>query len=225
MATEAHPHPIAGRTTLVFCVDKLAARDATLFKSFVRLLDHRTQQKWVCGQQGVDLHVVPEGTTAPRDEGKPASAVLTVGTSPRYLDHYLSLPIRADELETELNQLGALIGVQRPAPVMADAHDSFRLLRWPPPSLLGSSGHVRLATLMSVSAVSLQTAQTRTGLSASACARFFDDLSRVGLLRTERVAPDAAPRAIQPRSDGTAHVQQGLLSMIRNRLGLVGSRA
>lgn len=225
MATEAHPHPAAGRATLVFCVEKLAPRDATLFKSFVRLLDHRTQQKWVCGSEAVDLHVVPEGSTVPRDAGKPASAVLTVGTSQRYLDHYLSLPIRADELETELNRLGALIGVQRPAPVHVDANGSFRLLRWPPPSLLNSSGHVRLATLMSVSAVSLQIAQARTGMSASACSHFFDELGRVGLLRAEPVAPQVTVRVLQPRSDGTAHAQPGLLSMIRSRLGLVGSRA
>lgn len=224
MAIELPAHPAGNRTTFVFCTDRLSPRDATLFKSFVRLLDHRTQHKWVCGSDAVDLHVVPEGGAAPRDAGKPASAVLTVGTSQRYLNHYLNLPIRADELETELNRLGTFITGNRPAAPAPDAQGGFRLLRWPPATLLGSPGHLRLATLMAAGAVSLQAAPLRSGLSASACSQFFDDLGRAGLLRADNAVRVQGVPAAQPRSDGTAHAQPSLIALIRNRLGLVASR-
>lgn len=223
MAVEAHPHPAAGRITLAFSTASLAPRDATLFKSFVRLLDHRTHHKWVCATDTVDLHVVPEGVSAPRDAGAPATAVLTVGTSRRYLAHFLTLPIHADELETELNKLGALIAAGRPAPADQECAGGFRLVRWPPATLLGSPARVRLAAMMSAGPLTLQAAQLRAGLSAEDCSRFFEALGQAGLLCEDK-GSSTYTVAPQPRPETTRLAQPGLIALIRNRLGLAGPR-
>ena len=62
---DSYPSTIVERLTLTFCVEGLPAREELLFKSFVRLLDHLTQQHWSyqppAAHQRIDLLVVADG--------------------------------------------------------------------------------------------------------------------------------------------------------------------
>ncbi|RYF45092.1 MAG: hypothetical protein EOO27_42080, partial [Comamonadaceae bacterium] len=101
------------RPTLGFALEGLSGRDETLFKAIVRLLDHRTQQRWVYRPASPDLRVVCDSGFAPPVEAEvsapdidaPPPLLLTISATP-HGEHCLSLPLRADALEAELNSLG-----------------------------------------------------------------------------------------------------------------------
>ncbi|MFS2055626.1 hypothetical protein ACEN8K_43375, partial [Variovorax sp. CT11-76] len=52
------------RPLLSFSIEGLPARDELLFKSLVRLLDHRTHQHWAWQVEGADLRVVGDRAAA-----------------------------------------------------------------------------------------------------------------------------------------------------------------
>ncbi|HSV46505.1 MAG TPA: hypothetical protein VLJ58_12040 [Ramlibacter sp.] len=223
----------AARQTMVFSLEGLAERDEVLFKSFVRLLDHRTRHRWVqrTEQPQADLRIVAQGHALPASDAAGAP-VLVLGAQHRG-GHFLSLPIHADALETQLNLLGELIGLARgrrgpvsaPAPLAAlppatapAGPQAVRLLRWPAAELLRSPDRIRLATLMTGRPLGIEELQLRTGISAARCAAFVQELRAAGLLSTHAVESEP-PRRAAPR---VADVQQpGLFERIRRRLGLV----
>ena len=214
------PTPPPARANLTFSFSGLAAREETLFKSFVRLLDHRTQHHWSWRADGADLVVVPQGRET--DSRARALATLTLcnpGT-PAAPGNHLTLPIHADALETELNLLGALIQGRRSwstsAPVAALSAAAVRLIRWPSAALLNSRERLRLAALMTGSPMTLAQLRQRSGFDERVCSDFFDELQHAGLLSA--ATPAAAPGSRAPaRSPAPA---QGLLARIRMRLGL-----
>lgn len=77
MTTAAQPAPKGQRALLSFSVEGLPPREELLFKSLVRLLDHRTHQHWAWKAGEADLRVV--GEQMPPPTGAPAVPVLAVG--------------------------------------------------------------------------------------------------------------------------------------------------
>lgn len=245
MTTAAHPVAKGQRALLSFSVEGLPPREELLFKSLVRLLDHRTHQHWAWRADQADLRVV--GQNAPTDHDAPLHAVpvLAVGQAdaPRG-GHFLALPLHAEALERTLNHLGALVvharelGLATADAALAD-DDEFRLLRWPPVALLETPQRIRLATLMTGRPTSLGVLRQRSGLAAQDCLAFIADLRRSGLLENVREAvqaphaagvaphahdaaqPAAAVPAAPPAHASVHPVQPGLLARIRSRLGLL----
>lgn len=231
---------------LSFSVEGLPPREELLFKSLVRLLDHRTHQHWAWKAAQADLRVV--GEQVPTDAAAPSVAVpvLAVGPadSPRG-GHFLPLPLHADELEHTLNRLGAMVVHARGLGLAApDGHipedEEFRLLRWPPAALLETPARIRLATLMTGRPTSLLLLRQRSGLAPQDCLDFLADLRRADLLEGARqaaqpvaavvaavAAASSAPDSVLPPTDSRPvalardTVQPGLLARIRSRLGLL----
>lgn len=206
MTTAVHPAAKGQRALLSFSVEGLPPREELLFKSLVRLLDHRTHQHWAWKAGHADLRVV--GQEPPGDHEAPAQPVpmLAVGqldpqrggpALPRSA-HFIALPLHADELEQTLNRLGAMVvharglGLAAAEATPAD-HEEFRLLRWPPAALLEAPHRIRLATLMTGRPTSLGVLRQRSGLAAQDCLDFIADLRRSGLLENVREAALQAP--------------------------------
>lgn len=215
--TDSPPRP-----TLGFTLEGLTGREETLFKAFVRLLDHRTLQQWVYRPVRPDIRVVADSvamvvdaSAAPEPDG-PSPLLLTISSAPGQRRHCVGLPLRADELEAELNSLGQLrvsTGAARHAePLPQNAW--FQLLRWPPADLLGSPERVQFATLMVNKPFTLAWVQQRSNLAPAACAQFLADLRDAGLLTP---LPSIAPKQNEPAAPAPA--SSGLLARIRSRLG------
>lgn len=206
------------RPALTFTLRGLNDRDAKLFRSFVRLVDHRTQHHWEWKESSADLMVLHEGVR----EQPSSRLTLRVGRQPqsaRTAGAYLSLPLRADAMEDCLNALGVRALAARkaspaqrmtPAPHPAAATEmTVQLLRWPPQQLLTGAHHIRLATLMTGQPTTLQALCRRSGLAPEICAAFLNRLDAAGLLHWTAAAPRkaAAPAPVQ-----------GMLDRIRQRL-------
>ncbi|MGJ7611909.1 MULTISPECIES: hypothetical protein [unclassified Variovorax] len=236
MTTAVHPVAKGQRALLSFSVEGLPPREELLFKSLVRLLDHRTHQHWAWRVDQADLRVVGQDAHTDPDAPLRAVPVLAVGQAdaPRS-GHFLALPLHAEELEKTLNRLGAMVvharglGLAAAEAEPAD-DDEFRLLRWPPAALLETPHRVRLATLMTGRPTSLGVLRQRSGLAAQDCLAFIADLRRSGLLENVREAARAVQHAADgPQPEATAPaappvrdpVQPGLLARIRSRLGLL----
>lgn len=226
--TDANRSATEARTTLGFGVQGLSSREETLFKAFVMLLDHRTTQHWTHQPERPDVQVVAEGTP-PRSLAThagtgaplPILTLLRLDSPQRERPCFLRLPLRTTELEAELNQLGAFV-LQRHATTAATeslGHPAVaRLLRWPPPHLLPTPAHLRLATILASRPMPLAQVQQRSNLPEATCLAFFSDLRQAGVLVTE---PSIAPcRAPAPPVPTAALAPPSLLGRIRLRLGL-----
>lgn len=232
-ASQVMPEDVA-KQQLTYSVYGLPAREILLLKSMVRLLSHRTTHNWVYSMQSAQLRVVSETIKAAEaaTHGRAAQQLLTLGTL-NTADHqrqgYLCLPLRAHELELELNKLGPVINTTlraRQAAAMEVEHigqaDSMRMLRWPPPTLLQAPGRLKLATLMTGRPMTLTTLHQYSGQTVVACKNFLNDLHNAHLLQIENAAIaaiHAAPAQLVRRPSSTAPTP-GLFARIRMRLGL-----
>lgn len=212
------------RPTLGFALEGLSGREEFLFKSVVRLLDHRTVQRWVYQPVAPDLRVIADGADHPARSDTPLQ--LTLSAAPQHPPHCLAFPLRADALEAELNLLGAEhIEARR------DLDPSMRLLRWPSPNMVDSAQRLKLAALMVGGPFTLGRLQQRSGVPADVCAGFVTALRQAGMLvacatttPTAPAAPAPAPAlaATRPTPHGAeAPSRAGLLTRIRHRLGLL----
>lgn len=246
MNNAAHSAVKGQRALLSFSVEGLPPREELLFKSLVRLLDHRTHQHWAWKIDRADLRVVGEALSPGSENPAPPVPVLAVGqVDPQRGGHFLTLPLHADALEQTLNRLGAMVvharglGLAAAEAVLADDAE-FRLLRWPPAALLEAPHRIRLATLMTGRPTSLGVLRQRSGMGAQECLDFIADLRRSGLIENVADAAQAAPHTAAAASasaqspDGSQPepapsalardpVQPGLLARIRSRLGLLAT--
>lgn len=227
---------VALRPTLGFALEGLSGRDETLFKAIVRLLDHRTQQRWVYRPTSPDLRVVCDSGFVPPASADaevvapnidaPPPLLLTISATPHGA-HCLSLPLRADALEAELNSLGVERMKACGFGPVASSGSTVQLLRWPPAHLLGTPERVRLATLMVSKPVTLAWVQQRAGLPPAACAQFFAELHDAGVLAGcpapsgHAVASSPSPLTAAPAPAVAAPAPTGLLARIRSRLGIL----
>lgn len=255
MLTNSYKLTVSERSTLTFCVEGLQAREELLFKAFVRLLDHETHQHWAYqppdGSLRIDLLVVADGhePTHCKNPNQQAQPVLRLGSAREDGQGYLSWPLKPNALEHELNRLGGLIISTHGAP---HGHDLFsgtatgtapatgdttvdlmRLQKWPPSPMLVGVGRMRLATLLTGKAISLDELVYRSALTLQVCKAFVDDLQKAQLLQSVSVTPrttlmhaatqtsvlKATPSAL-PVATLPKPVQPGLLDRIRFRLGI-----
>jgi hypothetical protein len=169
----------------------LPAREELLFKSLVRLLDHKTHQSWLyfphCTNVRADLLIVAKGIIPPADVSQNGSLqqVLTLAVSGSTRDFFLCLPLRANELEAELNRLGGLIQ----------------------------------GALMTGRAITVDSLQKVSGASLPTCSEFIDDLRRADLMQELASPLTRSANGATPASAQTTD-QSGLLSRIRQRLGI-----
>jgi len=219
-------HGIDGeRVTLGFSLAGLSARDEAVFKSFVRLVDHRLPHRWLCRQQDADVGIVgddykPAPATAPAQRRVPTLALSTVRpTGPGVL----ALPLQAEALEQALNLLARHVLARRATAhfdTSIDAQRPMRLLRWPPAHLLDSPERIHLATVLCARPADVDTLQLRSGASEEACVRFFSDLTRAGLMQPDSPAAGAGIASTRPDSQAARAPQSGLLSRLGVRLGI-----
>ena len=212
--------PRARRPLLSFSVEGLPARDELLFKSLVRLLDHRTHQHWDWQVQDADLRVVGDKLSAPpeQDPSERPVPLLTIGDTPPPHGPFLRLPLHADALEAMLNRLGAMLVHARELGLAAASRsrseqvargEAYRLLRWPSSTLLDTSMRMKLATLLATRPATPQALQQRSGASARECAEFISMLERAGFVASSNgaagFANSRAPESIWPDS----HISTG----------------
>ena len=239
----SHVSSVAERLNLTFCVEGLLAREELLFKAFVRLLDHLTHQQWTyhpaTTNVRIDLLVVADGLkpTYTHNSGQSPQPVLRLGSAGADGHGLLSWPLKADALEKELNRLGGqalrergvknLLTMSTSAipnvPAPDNTRDLMRLQQWPPTKFLSGPGRMRLATLLTGRAMSLDELVYRSALPLPLCKVFVDELQHARLLQITEITPRpslASPMGIaQPKT-----VQPGLLDRIRMRLGITSFR-
>ncbi|MBP8018809.1 MAG: hypothetical protein KAY82_02110 [Hylemonella sp.] len=218
---ELHQNNDQTRCEITFSFHGLSDREMTLFKSFIRLVDHLVHQHWTFAQGTGQVRVVSPSFFA--SLGQEQGALLVLGTGATSAQHAISLPIHANDLERELNLLGNVIAVAGPstahatAPVVL-ATDLMHLTRWPTPALLNTNTRerIRLATLMTGRPLTLREIQERSGVPEDSCFEFVNELIQAGLVTRE--AGSAVVRQVS--ATATAAIQTGLLARIRSRLGL-----
>lgn len=224
------PQTPAGRTLRLnfgFSIEGLASRDELLFKSLIRLLNHRTQHGWfytperTVGQ--VDMRVVSDhlASTIRARPGPYFQGILTLSAVEQFGVGVLMLPVRADLLEEELNRQGQLIETSRLAsqpPTNATQHAAhsaslprpfglypvlgdrpFRLSRWPSPELLNSPGRLRMATLLVGKSMTLTELAQKTGQSLPSCIEFVNTLWRENLVNDGSAFQNGRYPRPQPR--------------------------
>lgn len=214
------------RPSLTFSLHGLSTHDETLFKSFVRLLAHRTRQQWTFTPSSTataaDVCVTAQATAHTITQGQKA---LIVGTAHRGEPYFVSFPFHADALEQVLNNLGENITADKRAPLGATTaislNTQFRLLRWPSADLLATPSRMRLATMMTGRWTTLASLQERSSIPPDVCRQFVSDLVRADLLtETQAAAPSPASHQAAATRTPVTQVEAGLISRIRSRLGL-----
>ena len=244
MSLPIAPHDaLADRGARKFSVSGLNSREELVLKSFIRLLDHRTHHAWQYAPMTAELCFVAEGakqSRLPPQQVQQIQQILMLGINSSNRLGYLQMPLRAHELEAELNRLGALIvpvnqAVQPSLDAPSTAPDKsleiqpMRMLRWPPSALLKAPGRMRLATLMTGQQMTVYSLQQRSGESLAECRAFFGELRAANLLAAApgaQLPPQAGvqivtPASPQPQQNKTS---TSLISRIRMRLGIqIGS--
>lgn len=239
------------RAALSFSTCGLSSKEELVFKSLMRLLDSRTHQKWFYAAEGADLRVTGENTSPQQAESNSKFfAVLTLGTVTRPQAAFLGLPLKAHELEAEINRLGSLLqplakplvrlsdmpaiatpveGPQTCAPHEPEASLALKLLRWPPPHLLNTADRIRLATVMSGRSICAADLAQRSGQSLVACQRFMGELLRASLAQqcdahTQRLEPASTSRASSPLLPHVPQAQPHAASAMPSLLARIRSR-
>lgn len=232
----AYQSTMLERANLTFCVDALQAREELLFKAFLRLLDHLTNQQWRYQAPGegrhIDLVVMAEGTRPMALAQAIPAQLLQLGAAGSARHGYLAWPLKPDELEKELNRLGgqamAQRAVQAPPALFTGAESGapialgmpitlMRLQQWPPTRLLAGPGRMRLATLLTGKAMTLDELVYRSALPLAVCKAFVTELQHARLL----VAPGSVIKPAQQAPVLTSKPPQpGLLARIRLRFGI-----
>jgi hypothetical protein len=222
-----------------------------MLKGYIRLLDLQSEHQWqyheTSSLQRVDLLVVHEAVEpwfyAPT--GAQLQPVLRLGTRGVNKPFYQTLPLKPYELLNEMNRLGRMLDTSfvpqvKATPAIAptavlQATDSvtkelIRLKQWPPARLLSEPGRMRLATLLTGRAMSMDELQHRAALAETVCRSFIKDMQTVGLL-TYTAAQDSLPTQMTLAGGASAPkpvarpvarpaVQLSLLEKIRLRLGI-----
>lgn len=124
-----------------FAVRGLSSKDERLFKSFVRLIAHRTAHSWEPVEGVAEVCVSP---TAVVQEGA-RHLLLVVSNGEVAAGHHVNMPFHADELERCLDRLGVdVVAARRDASPRAPLPRRFRLIRWPQSVLLKAPQRMRL---------------------------------------------------------------------------------
>lgn len=228
----------APRIELSFSVDGLTSREDLLFRSLVRVVSQNTPQNWLYRPLAYEQldHFKPDLLVVTEDKlprelliESTSSQTIVISHIERHKLGFMCLPIDPKKLESELNRQATLLTAARAGATLSEStrsagdpykisstHESVRLLRWPPPGLLGSPQRIQLATLMAGQAVTLAALQKRSQQPAQACSSFIHELQKAGLLYRW---VDSQTKPVS-NSNKKLPVPISLLARIRSRLGL-----
>ncbi|MFZ6722796.1 hypothetical protein [Undibacterium sp. Ji49W] len=212
------------RKIFYFSILGVAFRDAELFKSYVRVLNFNLQYQWLHREISPDLIIYGEETGASISKNEaPVSHTLTLTESNTGNEQCLSLPLNSVEIATALNRIGMALGGQTnahkaPQMPLSDLAQPYRLKRWPPSNLINTRDRIRLATVMTRQAISIETLNKKSGLDIETCKSFVFDLYTSGLLAKESIVTKMES---SDQSAAPAYVQPGVLSRIRSKLSRI----
>lgn len=208
-----------------FRLEGVPLREASLFTSYVRVLAFRLHHKWHHQESAAHLIIYGDVSLEQNARQDPASPVQTLVLSAS--DHnpinFLRLPLDSAEIEVALNRIGAML-IQSPAHqkiAIPNTTKRYRLLRWPPSALLHSRDRMRLATIMTRQAISIDELHKRAGLGLDLCRLFIEDMLKKGLLE---VSATEEQKQKQPQGAGTPQkaekitTQSRIFSLIRSNL-------
>jgi hypothetical protein len=219
--TSELPSPApSGRT---YTLRGLGQRDATVFKSMLRLLAGKTRDRWTAVDTGpADLLVVAGGSPV-QAAGTvlPRMQVLRVEAAGRGARaDTLVLPLRAEEVCTQLDRAGERLAAMPSRSVAVSCR--LQLIRWPSAQLLGADPqYLRLATILGTRPTTLDELADKSDCPESVCEAFAATMHVNGAGRWI-VEPLEAAAPVARAVAGTARdeVPAGLLSRIRSRLSL-----
>lgn len=226
-------------------VHHLSEAEVRLVQALVRLFAIGAPEnfRWVFAHQHpfdaviVDSQSPDMGTPALQGIAKVVLA-LSDGMPSRHAHDTLTRPIRSDRLETWLsNMQQRLHDLPGKAPAL-DTQHCFKLRRWPPAQLLHEDPHrVRMATLLSRRAVTVEELAKLTQQSPERCQTFVQLLRSMSLVDVTDVqampSPDMAIAGAGHHApshhhhhhhswtdDLHLHLHLGLVGNIRKRLGI-----
>ena len=212
--------------------------------------EHTWQYTAECSDEQVDLRVIGDGSLNGIELRTQhyLHDDLIRSTAQQSEVGFLALPLRANLLELELNRLGQLIKTRledrsapssKPipgttsstAPIPPELVPIFkaplvRLSRWPSANLLNSAEKLKMATLLVGRSITAAGLAEASNYSLSLCNEFINELRNNDLV-IEDSTPVIGREKISPsdvltdgKSPRIANPARGLLSLIRNRLGL-----
>jgi hypothetical protein len=239
-------HAGAGMSNLRLGAINLEPKDVAYIRALVRLFSHTEKLGWAFAEVPPYHAVVADrrGRAAqPSFFERFQGPILTLVEPPGVPEaDTVAYPIHANQFRDwlKLRQEALLRAVYREREPAVDAGGvlvrgadpdlaavagrSFKLRRWPAPSVLqGDPLHMRIATLMSRNALSVARLADLTGQPEAACLRFVATLHKAGLLK-ELVAVGAAQgTAADARTVPAIEVppaRRGLMASLRRHLGL-----
>jgi len=224
-AAPSSPSIPAAPLERTFALRGLGLRDATVFKSMVKLLAGKTRDRWTCvDNPQADLLVVfgnepvqaAAGQAAPRPGTQQVIRVEAAERGARA--DALVLPLRAEEVCAQLDRAGERLAATPPRSVPVTCR--LQLTRWPSALLLGADPqYLRLATVLGTRPTTMDELAEKAGCPRSVCDAFAATMhgNGVGRWLIEPKIAEPAPAAAAGRLED---VPAGLLSRIRSRLSL-----
>lgn len=224
-------------STLRLGVHQLPAAEVVLVQTLLRLYGHGKNQRWTLADRPpYDALLVDalDSETNAGDLSRMAKAILKItrknaASQPDTLER----PIRADKLQAWLAGIERESVSARPEDAGREDADSadaallagtvrFKLHRWPPAVLLrGDPQRIRLATLLSKRALTLNQLALLSNQEVEQCRRFVQVLQNTGVVQAQDVvAPALPPAASAETPTAPARFARGLIHGIRRRLGL-----
>lgn len=208
--------------TFSFCTSGLSARDQTLLKSYIAIVNHSTKHNWVYQSENADLCILgyAEETLASVKEDSALSGVLKFCAVTSQRTESLSWPLRINELESLLDLMGDTINCPE---LNLHVNNAFKLLQWPEARLLRTRDSVRLATLLTGTPVSLTKLQEKSGLEKHICTQFLKCLKQVGNLLVIESPPILnVSESPVTQNKHHKHIAGGLLARIHRRIRQLG---
>lgn len=207
------------RPTLTFCLLGVPLREDAVFRSMLRLLSHRTLQRWSYQADTADLTVL--GPDAQRQSAAPMRCTgphILLGAGSSAEGNHLPLPLQVMQLQHLLDRLGTqVLQMREREQTQSQSSQSqvylLRLLRWPTGDVMALPGALRMATLLTGKPLSREQLQARSGLAMSQCSAFLLGLQAAGLLIHVPVEQAAAGKPGHEKP-----MQSSLLARIRSRL-------
>lgn len=205
----------------------LSAREDALVRRFIEMLGDRIQDRWLCvtdhdsGEHTqIDLVIVDAAAKAlPATD---AIRTLRIGDVGSLSDSFLPRPVRGDQLIWALSRVSDQLRKHHVEPPLLayPAQAVFRLLRWPPSSLLISREHFAIATALSGREMTISQLSAQTGVSTLFCLGYLDTLLAAQIVESIR-APEFDYRVQVQESEFGGGSLWAVLSRIFNKLAVV----
>lgn len=225
------------RPTLTFSIEGFLFREVLVIKTFLRLLSAKTINEWryesFNADNYVDLLIVEEGVrpSFKKQNNQLSPQILELGKNGSTGNGFLPWPLQPMSLERELNRLGLKIVAQRctikeeslliaainePRISPGQPMKRIRLQQWPPPRLLSAPGRIRLATILTGKAITLDELVQRSAQPLAVCEAFVNDLHQTSLL----VSTSSINVSTLSAAPSVKSIAPSLLNRIRIRLGI-----